>query len=68
MEEKKMNMTREERIAELNQVAMEWECSIREALIEVLSMLYMDVFSEDYWEQELSTKTDEELLEVYLNW
>lgn len=68
MEEKKMTMTREERIAELNQVAMEWECSFREALIEVLSMLYMDVFSEDYWEQELSTKTDEELLEVYLNW
>jgi hypothetical protein len=68
MEEKKMTMTREERIAELNQVAMEWECSFREALLEVLSMLYMDVFSEDYWEQELSTKTDEELLEVYLNW
>ena len=63
-----MTMTREERIPELNQVAMEWECSFREALLEVLSMLYMDVFSEDYWEQELSTKTDEELLEVYLNW
>ena len=63
-----MTMTREERIAELNQVAMEWECSFREALLEVLSMLYMDVFSEDYWEQELSIKTDEELLEVYLNW
>ena len=63
-----MTMTREERIAELNQVAMEWECSFREALLEVLSMLYMDVFSEDYWEQELRTKTDEELLEVYLNW
>ena len=68
MEEKKMTMTREERITELNQVAKEWECSFREALLEVLSMLYMDVFSEDYWEQELSTKTDEELLEVYLNW
>ena len=68
MEEKKMTMTREERIAELNQVAMEWECSFREALLEVLSMLYMDVFSEDYWEQELSIKTDEELLEIYLNW
>ena len=68
MEEKKMTMTREERIAELHQVTMEWECSFREALLEVLSMLYMDVFSEDYWEQELSTKTDEELLEVYLNW
>ena len=63
-----MTMTREERIAELNQVAMEWECSFREALLEVLSMLYMDVFSEDYWEQELSIKTDEELLEIYLNW
>ena len=63
-----MTMTREERIAELNQVAMEWECSFREALIEVLSLFYMDAFSEDYWEQELSIKTDEELLEVYLNW
>ena len=63
-----MTMTREERIAELNQVAMEWECSFREALIEVLSLFYMDAFSEDYWEQELSIKTDEELLEIYLNW
>lgn len=61
-------MTREERIAELNQMAVEWKCSFREALLEVLSILYMDVFSEDYWEQELNTKTDEELLEVYLNW
>ena len=68
MEEKKMTMTREERIAELNQVAVEWKCSFREALLEVLSMFYMDVFSEDYWEQELSIKTDEELLEIYLNW
>ena len=68
MEESKMTMTREERIAELNQVAQEWNCSFREALLEVLSMLYMDVFSEDYWEQELSIKTDEELLEIYLNW
>ena len=59
---------REARIAELNQVAQEWNCSFREALLEVLSMLYMDVFSEDYWEQELSIKTDEELLEIYLNW
>ena len=63
-----MTMTREERIAELNQVAQEWNCSFREALLEVLSMLYMDVFSEDYWEQELSTKTAEELLDVFLNW
>lgn len=63
-----MTMTREERIAELNQVAMEWECSFREALIETLFMLYMGVFPEDYLEQEFASKTDEELLEVYLNW
>lgn len=68
MEEKKMTMTREERIAELNQVAMEWECSFREALIETLFMLYMGVFPEDYLAQEFASKTDEELLEVYLNW
>ena len=69
MEETNMTTTkREARIAELNQVAQEWNCSFREALLEVLSMLYMDVFSEDYWEQELSIKTDEELLEIYLNW
>ena len=63
-----MTMTREERIAELHQVAVEWKCSFREALLEVLSMLYMDVFPEDYLEQEFAPKTDEELLEVYLNW
>ena len=68
MEEKKMTMTREERIAELNQVAMEWECSFREALLETLFMLYMGVFPEDYLAQEFAPKTDEELLEVYLNW
>ena len=63
-----MTMTREERIAELNQVAMEWECSFREALLETLFMLYMGVFPEDYLTQEFAPKTDEELLEVYLNW
>lgn len=63
-----MTMTREERIAELNQVAVEWKCSFREALLEVLFSLYMDVFPEDYLEQEFASKTDEELLEVYLNW
>ena len=68
MEEMKMTMTREERIAELNQMAMEWECSFREALIETLFMLYMGVFPEDYLAQEFASKTDEELLEVYLNW
>ena len=63
-----MTNTRENRIAELNQVAMEWECSFREALLEVLFSLYMDVFPEDHLEQEFASKTDEELLEVYLNW
>lgn len=63
-----MTMTREERIAELNQVAMEWNCSTREVMLEVLFNLYMDVFSDDYLEQEFAPKTDEELLEVYLNW
>lgn len=63
-----MTMTREERIAELNQMAMEWNCSFREVLIETLFMLYMGVFPEDYLAQEFAPKTDEELLEVYLNW
>ena len=63
-----MTMAREERIAELNQVAMEWECSFREALLETLLTIYMDAFPEDYLEQEFAAKTDEELLEVYLNW
>ena len=63
-----MTMTREERIAELNQMAMEWNCSTREVMLEVLFMLYMGVFPEDYLAQEFAPKTDEELLEVYLNW
>ena len=59
-----MTMTREERIAELNQVAMEWECSFREALLETLFMLYMGVFPEDYLAQEWNCSFREALLEV----
>jgi len=63
-----MATKREERIAELNQAAKEWGCSFREALLETLLTIYMDAFPEDYLEQEFAAKTDEELLEVYLNW
>lgn len=63
-----MTTKREKRLAELKQMAMEWDCSFREALLEALFTLYMDVFSDDYLEQEFTAKTDEELLEVYLNW
>ena len=37
-------------------------------MLEVLFMLYMGVFPEDYLAREFAPKTDEELLEVYLNW
>ena len=63
-----MTMTREERIAELNKVAMEWNCSTREVMLEVLFMILEHEFPIDYIENELCPKTDEELLEVYLNW
>ena len=63
-----MTMTREERIAELNQMAMEWNCSTREAMLEVLFMILEHEFPIDYIENELCPKTDEELLEIYLNW
>lgn len=63
-----MTMTREERIAELNQMAMEWNCSPREVMLEVLFMILEHEFPIDYIENELCPKTDEELLEVYLNW
>ena len=63
-----MTMTREERIAELNQMAMEWNCSTREVMLEVLFMILEHEFPIDYIESELYPKTDEELLEVYLNW
>lgn len=59
---------REKGIAELEQMTIEWNCSFREALFEILFMLYTDVFPDEYLEQEFSTRTDEELLEVYLNW
>ena len=68
MEEKKMTTTREARIAELNQMAMEWNCSTREVMLEVLFMILEHEFPIDYIENELCPKTDEELLEVYLNW
>ena len=63
-----MTTKREERIAEVNQMAMEWDCSFRDALLEILFMLYNSVFPDEYLEQEFSPKTDEELLDVFMTW
>ena len=63
-----MASKREEKIAELEQQRIEWNCTLREILLEILFVLYTDVFPDEYLEQEFSTRTDEELLEVYLNW
>ncbi len=59
---------REEKLVELEQQRIEWNCTLREILLEILFVLYTDVFPDEYLEQEFSTRTDEELLEVYLNW
>ena len=59
---------REKGLAELEQMTIEWNCTLREILLEILFVLYTDVFPDEYLEQEFSTRTDEELLEVYLNW
>lgn len=63
-----MTTKREKRLAELKQMAMEWNCSTREVMLEVLFMILEHEFPIDYIENELCPKTDEELLEVYLNW
>lgn len=57
-----------DKITELNRLMAEYGYSYREALLEVLYRLYSSVFSDDYLEKEFSSKSDEELFAVYMQW
>ena len=68
MEEKKMTTTKRERlIAELANAAKEWNCTHREALLEILYLSYENEFPMEYLKTEFEPMSDDELLEAYLN-
>lgn len=61
-------ITREERIAELNEMMQELEMTQRETLFAILFDFYEAAgFEEDPLSAELSAMSDDELLEAYLN-
>ena len=69
MEEKKMTTTkRENRIAELVELAQEWNCTYMEALLEILYTFYEAAgFERERLDAEFGPMSDDELLEAYLN-
>lgn len=59
---------REARIAELVELAQEWNCTFMEALLEVLYTFYEAAgFECECLDAEFSPMSDDELLEAYLN-
>ncbi|MBE6913517.1 MAG: hypothetical protein E7472_01080 [Ruminococcaceae bacterium] len=54
-------------IAELANAAKDWNCTHREALLEILYMFYENEFPMEYLKTEFEPMSDEELLEAYLN-
>lgn len=55
-----------ERIVELNRLAAEWGCSVEEALVDVVFGFYEAAgFDREPLATELSSKSSEELLEMY---
>ena len=68
MEEKKMTTTkREARIAELVELAQEWNCTYMEALLEILYEFYETAgFGRERLDAEFGPMSDDELMEAYL--
>ena len=59
---------RENRIAELVELAQDWNCTYTEALLEVLYTFYEAAgFECERLDAEFGAMSDEELLEAYLN-
>ena len=58
---------REMLIAELANAAKEWNCTHREALLEILYLFYENEFPVECLEKEFEPMSDDELLEAYLN-
>ena len=58
---------REERISEIAEMAQEWNCTFKEALLEVLYTFYETAgFERERLDAEFVPMTDDELLEAYL--
>ena len=61
-------MTKKEmRIADLEEMMIELKCSCREALYEMICIFYTSVFREEDLINKLDSMTEDEVLEVYLN-